>query len=56
MMAQEDIICNIELRSDFSLYCVHRETQLIYAYLEMLPSILDKMVAIKVDGTSEVSI
>lgn len=47
MLAQENIISNIELRSDFSLYCVHIETQLVYAYLETLSSILNSLVSLR---------
>ncbi|KAK4874561.1 hypothetical protein RN001_013921 [Aquatica leii] len=46
MLAQENIISNMELRSDFSLYCVHMETQLVHAYLETLSAIFNNFVCI----------
>lgn len=54
MLTQENIISNIELRSDFSLYCVHMETQLVYAYLETLSSILNSLVSLRIRSHSEV--
>ncbi|KAK9885194.1 hypothetical protein WA026_010700 [Henosepilachna vigintioctopunctata] len=54
MLAQENVISNIELRSDFSLYCVHMETQLVYAYVETLPSILNSLMTLKVRSHTEV--
>lgn len=54
MMTQENVITNMELRSDFSLYCVHMETQLVYAYLETLPIILETMVALKIQTHKDV--
>lgn len=54
MLAQENVISNMELRSDFSLYCVHIETQLVYAYLETLSSILNSLVALNIRSNLEV--
>ncbi|KAL1494219.1 hypothetical protein ABEB36_009848 [Hypothenemus hampei] len=48
MLAQENIISSIDLRTDFSLYCVHMETQLVFAYLGMLPSVFSNFVNLKV--------
>lgn len=56
MLAQENIISNMELRSDFSLYCVHIETQLVYAYLETLSSILNSLVSVRLRFHTEVKI
>ncbi|XP_066246179.1 sorting nexin-8-like isoform X1 [Euwallacea similis] len=47
MLAQENIISSIDLRTDFSLYCVHLETQLVFAYLGTLPSILACLVDLR---------
>ncbi|XP_019758952.1 sorting nexin-8 isoform X1 [Dendroctonus ponderosae] len=47
MLAQENIISSIDLRTDFSLYCVHMETQLVFAYLGTMPSILASFVDLK---------
>lgn len=55
MLAQENVITNMELRSDFSLYCVHIETQLVHAYLETLSSILNSLVSLKIRQHSEVN-
>ncbi|KAF5285783.1 hypothetical protein FQA39_LY04244 [Lamprigera yunnana] len=46
MLAQENIITNMELRSDFSLYCVHMETQLVHSYLETLSPIFNNFVCL----------
>lgn len=54
MLTQESVITNMELRSDFSLYCLHIETLLVYAYLGTLSSILNSLVALKVRLHSEV--
>lgn len=55
MLAQENIISSIDLRTDFSLYCVHMETQLVFAYLGTLPSIISGLVDIKSKTHFEVS-
>ncbi|CAH0563473.1 unnamed protein product [Brassicogethes aeneus] len=49
MMTQESVIMNMELRSDYSLYCIHMETQLVYAYLETLSSIFQSMINLKIE-------
>ena len=54
VLAQENVISNIELRSDFSLYCVYMETQLVYAYLETMSSILGSLVSLKINSHSDV--
>lgn len=56
MLAQENIISNMELRSDFSLYCVHMETQLVHAYLETLSAILNSLISLRIRSHTEVSI
>jgi len=55
MLAQENIISSIDLRTDFSLYCVHIETQLVFAYLGTLPSIISGLVDLKSKTHFEVS-
>ncbi|RZB41738.1 sorting nexin-8 [Asbolus verrucosus] len=55
MLTQENVISNMELRSDFSLYCVHMETQLVYAYLETLSSILNSLVSLRIRSHSELA-
>ncbi|XP_076275606.1 sorting nexin-8-like [Rhynchophorus ferrugineus] len=47
MLAQENIISNIDLRTDFSLYCVHMETQLVFTYLGTIPSIISTFIDLK---------
>lgn len=56
MLAQENIISSIDLRTDFSLYCVHMETQLVFAYLGTMPSILANFVDLKTKTHFEVRI
>lgn len=55
MLAQENVISSIDLRTDFSLYCVHMETQLVFTYLSTMPAILASFVDLKVTRHSEVS-
>lgn len=55
MLTQESVITNMELRADFSLYCVHMETQLVYAYLETLSSIMRNLLNLQIKSHSEVS-
>lgn len=54
MLTQENVISNMELRSDFSLYCVHMDTQLVYCYLETLSSIFNGLVSMRIRAHSEV--
>ncbi|KAJ8951556.1 hypothetical protein NQ318_020430 [Aromia moschata] len=53
MLTQESVITNMELRSDFSLYCVHMETQLVYAYLGTLSPILNSLITLRIKSHSE---
>nr|CAI5853596.1 unnamed protein product [Callosobruchus analis] len=53
VLTQESVITNMELRTDFSLYCVHMETQLVYAYLGTLSYIMDSMINLKLRNHSE---
>lgn len=56
MMEQESVIANVELRNAFSLHCLHLETQLVHAHLEILAAVLGTLVAVQIRGHSEVSI
>lgn len=56
MLAQENVISSIDLRTDFSLYCVHMETQLVFTYLSTMPAILASFVDLKATRHSEVSV
>ncbi|XP_050297681.1 sorting nexin-8-like isoform X2 [Anthonomus grandis grandis] len=47
MLAQENVISSMDLRTDFSLYCVHMETQLVFAYLGTMPQIFAGFVDLK---------
>ncbi|XP_045476813.1 sorting nexin-8-like [Harmonia axyridis] len=55
MLAQENIITNVELRSEFSLYCLHMETQLVFVYVETLSAILHSLVALSVRSHTELA-
>lgn len=55
MLAQENVISNMELRSDFSLYCIHMEVQLVYAYLETFSPILHNYVSLQMGYHSEMT-
>lgn len=54
MMEQESVIANVELRNAFSLHCLHLETQLVHAHLEILAAVLGTLVAVQIRGHSEV--
>ncbi|XP_011300089.1 sorting nexin-8 isoform X2 [Fopius arisanus] len=53
MVAQESVIANVELRNSFSLHCLHMETQLIHAYLEILAGVLQSLVKVQIRGHTE---
>ncbi|XP_057667042.1 sorting nexin-8-like [Diorhabda carinulata] len=53
MLTQENVITNMELRADFSLYCVHMETQLVYAYLETLADIMKNLMNLQIKSHFE---
>ncbi|XP_067005219.2 sorting nexin-8 [Anabrus simplex] len=55
MMEQESVIANVELRNAFSLHCLHMETQLVHAHLEILASVLSTLVAVQIRGHSELA-
>lgn len=54
MVAQESVIANVELRNCFSLHCLHMETQLVHAHLEILATVLQSLVSVQIRGHSEV--
>lgn len=54
MVAQESVIANVELRNSFSLHCLHMETQLVHAHLEILATVLQSLVKVQIRGHSEV--
>ncbi|KAK9304741.1 hypothetical protein QLX08_003955 [Tetragonisca angustula] len=55
MVAQESVIANVELRNCFSLHCLHMETQLVHAHLEILATVLQSLVNVQIRGHSELA-
>nr|CAD7395917.1 unnamed protein product [Timema cristinae] len=55
MMDQENVIANMELRNYFSLHCLHMETQLVHAHLEILATVLSTLVSVQIRGHSELA-
>ncbi|XP_058798848.1 sorting nexin-8-like [Phymastichus coffea] len=55
MVAQESVIANMELRNQFSLHCLHMETQLVHAHLEILATVLQSLVNVQIRGHSELA-
>ncbi|XP_063995496.1 sorting nexin-8-like [Diachasmimorpha longicaudata] len=55
MVAQESVIANVELRNCFSLHCLHMETQLVHAHLEILATVLQSLVKVQIRGHSEMA-
>ncbi|KAL6262228.1 sorting nexin-8-like isoform X1 [Pogonomyrmex barbatus] len=55
MVSQESVIANVELRNCFSLLCLHMETQLVHAHLEILATVLQSLVSVQVRGHSELA-
>lgn len=53
---QENAIQTMELRSYFSLYCLHQETQLVHAYLPLTSHILGAFVNSQIQGHKEVGL
>lgn len=56
MLAQESMIASVELRTAFSLHCVHMETQLVHAHLEVLADVLNTFVSVQARGHAQVVI
>uniref|UniRef100_A0A8C5EN97 PX domain-containing protein n=1 Tax=Gouania willdenowi TaxID=441366 RepID=A0A8C5EN97_GOUWI len=53
IIQQENAIQTMELRNYFSLFCLHQETQLIFAYLPITSHILGSFVNSQVQGHRE---
>ncbi|XP_030646104.1 sorting nexin-8a [Chanos chanos] len=53
IVQQENAIQTMELRNYFSLYCLHQESQLIFAYLPITSHILGAFVNSQVQGHKE---
>lgn len=53
-LQQENVIQTMELRSHFSLYCLHQETQLVHVYLPLTSHILGAFVNSQIQGHKEV--
>ncbi|XP_072299114.1 sorting nexin-8a isoform X2 [Eucyclogobius newberryi] len=53
IVQQENAIQTMELRNYFSLFCLHQETQLIFAYLPITSHILGAFVNSQVQGHKE---
>ncbi|XP_028829325.1 sorting nexin-8 isoform X5 [Denticeps clupeoides] len=52
---QENAIVTMELRSYFSLFCLHQETQLILTYLPLTTNILAAFIQSQIQGHQEMS-
>ncbi|XP_052401373.1 sorting nexin-8-like isoform X8 [Carassius gibelio] len=50
---QENTIITMEMRSYFSLLCLHQETQLVFTYLPLVTSILGTFVHSQIQGHKE---
>ncbi|XP_032182877.1 sorting nexin-8 isoform X2 [Mustela erminea] len=55
-IVEENAIQTMELRSYFSLYCLHQETQLVHAYLPLTSHILGAFVNSQIQGHKEVGL
>uniref|UniRef100_A0A8B9YKY2 Sorting nexin-8 n=1 Tax=Bos mutus grunniens TaxID=30521 RepID=A0A8B9YKY2_BOSMU len=55
IVEQENVIQTMELRSHFSLYCLHQETQLVHVYLPLTSHILGAFVNSQIQGHKEMS-
>nr|XP_044999989.1 sorting nexin-8 isoform X2 [Jaculus jaculus] len=55
IVEQENVIHTMELRSYFSLYCLHQETQLVHVYLPLTSHILGAFVNSQIQGHKEMS-
>lgn len=50
---QENAIVNMELRSYFSLFCLHQESQLVFTHLPLTTSILGSFIQSQIQGHKE---
>ncbi|XP_054282836.1 sorting nexin-8-like [Macrosteles quadrilineatus] len=55
MLAQESMIASVEQRAAFSLHCVHMETQLVHAQLEVLAGVLNTLVDVQANGHAQLA-
>nr|CAB3266468.1 sorting nexin-8 [Phallusia mammillata] len=55
IVAQENEIVTRENRNYFSLHCIHLETQLIYANMQILSEVVATLVATQIKGHQEMS-
>lgn len=55
-LQQENAIQTMELRSYFSLYCLHQEMQLVHVYLPLTSHILGAFVNSQIQGHKEVGL
>ncbi|XP_014681641.1 PREDICTED: sorting nexin-8-like [Priapulus caudatus] len=55
IIEQESEISSIENRNYFSLHCVHMETQLAHANVEILSNLIHTMVSVQIRGHSELA-
>ncbi|XP_027466749.2 sorting nexin-8 isoform X4 [Zalophus californianus] len=55
IVEQENAIQTLELRSYFSLYCLHQEMQLVHVYLPLTSHILGAFVNSQIQGHKEMS-
>ncbi|KAJ8344892.1 hypothetical protein SKAU_G00290850 [Synaphobranchus kaupii] len=53
IVQQENAIQTMELRNYFSLFCLHQETQVVFAYLQMAADILRALVTSQILGHRE---
>lgn len=55
MLQQESVIASVELRSAYSLHCMHMETQLVHAHLELFATVISVLVSVQIRGHSELA-
>uniref|UniRef100_A0A1B6MBK3 PX domain-containing protein n=1 Tax=Graphocephala atropunctata TaxID=36148 RepID=A0A1B6MBK3_9HEMI len=55
MLTQESVIASVELRAAFSLHCVHMETQLVHAHLEVLAGVLNTLVSVQANEHTQLA-
>uniref|UniRef100_H2ZQ77 PX domain-containing protein n=1 Tax=Ciona savignyi TaxID=51511 RepID=H2ZQ77_CIOSA len=55
IQAQENEIANRENRSFYSLHCIHLETQLVYANMQILSEVVATLVATQIKGHQEMA-
>lgn len=53
-LQQENTIITMEMRTYFSLLCLHQETQLVFTHLPLITNILGTFVHSQIQGHKEV--